>query len=172
MENPPADSPDRDRLLQLHSVVLALEVWKQGLGREFSPAEKEAVGSVMGWWSDQRLPYTPETAVAYGTRARSRIPADAPVAGWPLAERPLAGTFDAPLGAKPAEVILRGGELASVLAAQRGRPGSYWGPLWTESGDASRYLVGLRVGVPGRNEAVVEYSYELPRRGVGPSTND
>lgn len=166
MRRPP-EGPDHDRLLRLHSVVLALQVWKQGVARTFEPEQKLAVANVMGWWSDLRLPFTPESAAAFGTAARSRIPADAPVADWPLPSPTLADAFDADYGAEPAELLLQGDELTLVLEAERQRPASFWGPLWQDAAGPGLYLVGVRVGVPGSNQTVLDYEYELPRRGIG-----
>jgi len=168
MEEPPP-GPDHDRLARLHALVLALEVWKQGLVHDFSPDIKMAVGSVLGWWSDVRMPYSPTSAVAYGTRARARVPSDAPVADWPLDAPSLAAAFDADYGDDPKELLLRGDQLSLVLTAARQRPRSFWGPLWRQ-GAPDRYLVGLRVAVPGSNQSVLAYSYELPRRGIGLGT--
>lgn len=168
MEEPPA-GPDHDRLVRLHSVILALEVWKQGLFHDFSPEEKMAVGSALGWWSDVRLPFTPESGVAYGSRARANIPGDPAAALWPLGAPALAEAFDAPYGSEPAELLLRGAELAAVLGADLERPASFWGPLWRSGADSDLHLVGVRAAVPGSNQCVVDYTYKVPLRSIRPS---
>jgi hypothetical protein len=169
MENPPA-GPDHDRLLHLHAVVMALEIWKEGLVHDFTPEEKLGVGSALGWWSDVRLPYSPQSGVAFGTQARSRLPADAEVADWPLVAPSLADAFDAQYGDRPSELLLNGDDLNTLLAADRSRRTSFWGPLWRQAQDPATYLIGLRAGVPGSNHCVVSYKYHVPLRGMAPPT--
>jgi hypothetical protein len=107
--------------------------------------------------------------VAYGTRPRANIPGDPATAVWPLGTPTLGEAFGVPYGAKPAELLLRGDDLSMVLAADRQRPASFWGPLWTEDGRPAA-LAGIRAGVPGGNHCVIEYTYQVPRRGLRPPT--
>jgi hypothetical protein len=171
--NPPSGDPDAARLGRLREVVEMVDIWRSGVVRDLTPYAGFGAAT-MGFWSDTRLPYTPETAVAFGTRARSRVPADALVAEWP-AEQPLADLVPAAYGADPDEFRIAGADLVAALRAASQRDTDaladatrgFWGPLWRDAGAPARFLVGLRAAVPGGNHVVIDYDHEVPRRGIG-----
>jgi hypothetical protein len=164
--------PDAERIGQLLLLINALQLWRRGTDSEFSPEQRAAIAGILGWWADPRQPYTPTSGVAFGTRARRNLPADAVTSLWPLADSP-AGTFDADFGQPPVELKLTGQDFANVFQADRQRPASPWGALWTWRDPANAappdpipFLIGVRPGVPGANNTVVDYDYEVPKRGT------
>lgn len=194
LENP--TGPDADRLRALAEVVNLLESWKSIVDHaSLAPpptaeasrrpaADVSAISAqelpdafraLLGFYSPIREPYTPDSAVAFGTRARSSIPANALKATWPITPL-LATAFDADYGAAPTELRLVPPDSSSVLreelAFHRARPASFWGPLWVDQAgfpgaDDTLYSVGIRPSVPGSNEVVLDYEYSVPRRGIG-----
>lgn len=193
LESP--EGADAERLRKLYEVVNLLEAWKNIVDHAaLAPPTEEAsrrpsadvsaipaadlpdaFRSLLGFYSPIREPYTPDSVVAFGTRARSSIPADALRATWPITPL-LATAFDADYGASPVELRLEPPDSTAVLredlAFHRARPASFWGPLWVDaagypSSDGTLYSVGVRPSVPGSNEVVLEYEYQIPRRGIG-----
>ncbi|MFN2115913.1 MAG: hypothetical protein ACK2T6_09360 [Anaerolineae bacterium] len=180
MESPAPDDPDAARLTRLHRLVKAVEVWKNGVARDFTPDEKAVLADSLGFWSDLQEPYTPQSAEAYGTASRSRVPSDAPVALWPLQNedgtpRPIGELVKAGYGETPSQFTLEERDLAPTLNAAHERDvmtvlegySGFWGPIWRESGSPDKYLIGLRVGVPGGTKTAIDYEYVLPPRGIG-----
>lgn len=162
-----ADVEAKERLFD---VVNTIENWKRVVDHSgVSPEQQIAFRQLMGWYSGVRQPYTPESAVAFGTRARGSIPAGASISGWPL-DIPLSESFDADFGQDPVEVVLSGADvqrgLQSSLAFALEQPRSYWGPLYMAE-DRVLHSVGFRAAVPGANYVVVDYDYVPPRRGIG-----
>jgi len=193
LESP--EGADAERLRKLFEVVNLLEAWKNIVDHAaLAPPTEEAnrrpsadvsaipasdlpaaFRALLGFYSPIRQPYSPDSVVAFGTRARSSIPADALRATWPITP-PLATAFDADYGADPVELRLTPPDSTAVLreelAFHRVRPASFWGPLWIDaaggaSSDGTLYSVGVRPSVPGSNEVVLDYAYEVPRRGIG-----
>ncbi len=162
--------PNAQQLLELQQVLTLVQFWKQGVFAEFSSEEITATRSLLGWWSDLQQPYTPDSAVGFGTRARGQIPDDAPIASWPL-DVPLSEAFDADYGAAPVEVLFSAPDHVALLRTARTSLGSpwgprFWGPLW-QDGRGDPYFVGIRPSVPGGNHVVLDYTYQMPRRGIG-----
>jgi hypothetical protein len=162
--------PDAAQLLELQQVLNLIQLWKQGVYREFDSQSITATRSLLGWWSDIQAPYTPDSVVAYGTRARGGIPADARTATWPL-DIPLVEAFDADYGASPVERRYEAPDSVGLIREARSALGStfgprFWGPLW-QDGTGASYFVGLRPSIPGGNHVVIDYEYTLPRRGIG-----
>jgi hypothetical protein len=180
MESPDPADPDAARLKKLHEVVKWIEIWKTVVERPFTPDYVALGDSILTWWTDKAFPYTPTSAVAFGTGGRSRVAGDAPIADWPL-EKPLSDVVKASYGDKPDEIRLEGSDLAAVLAGdnarERARLGAFaegqkfWGPLWRDKGEAARYLVGVRAAVPGSNHVVIAYEYVVPKRGIALSAS-
>ena len=168
LESPSGD--EAGALGRLHEVVNTIERWKSVVDHTgLTPETKSAFRQLMGWYSEIRQPYSPESAVGFGTLARGSIPASASVSGWPL-DLPLAESFGAEYGATPSEVVISGADLQrslqSSLAFALERPRSYWGPLYADA-DGTLYSVAVRPAVPGANNVVVDYDYTVPRRGIG-----
>jgi len=168
LESP--EGPFQAELARLNEVVNTLETWKYVVDHSgINPDVQAGFRRLMGWYSSVRAPWTPESAVAFGTRARRGIPSDAAISGWVL-DTPLSEMFDAEYGAKPAEAILEGGDvvlaLRSAFAFKVEKPPSFWGPLYLDA-DRQLYSVGFRPSVPGSNNVTVDYEYELPNRGIG-----
>ena len=168
LENPTGE--DIEAKQRLGEVVNTIERWKYVVDHSgISPDNQAAFRHIMGWYSGIRQPYTPETAVGFGTRARGSIPSSAAISGWPL-ELPLGESFDADFGSRPVEIVITGADLQralqSSLAFALERPRSFWGPLYADQ-DRTLYSVGFRPSVPGSNNVVVDYDYVLPRRGIG-----
>jgi hypothetical protein len=181
MENPKPDDPDAERLRRLHRLVMAIEIWKDGVSRGTMPEElRPYLAQAMGFWTDVQAPYTPVSATAYGTAARSGIPSDAPVARWSFADEqgivvPIESVVKAPYGEDPTEFELEGDNLARLLQEARRRDSEalasgkslFWGPLWREDGKPKRYLIGIAVEAPGGNHTTIDFDYVLPKRGIG-----
>jgi len=191
------EGPDAEALTELNEVVNVLESWKNIVDHAaLAPPPTEEAGSrrptadlsdvppeglpdafrsLIGFYSPIRQPYTPDSVVAFGTRARSSIPSDALRVTWPIT--PLLGmAFDADYGADPAELRLVPPDSTAVLREElifhRARPASFWGPLWEDpegaaGSDDLLYSVGVRPSVPGGNEVILDYAYSVPRRGIG-----
>jgi len=158
---------DAARIDRLRDLLLALELWKSGVWRPFTPEQAGAIAAHLGWWTDLRAPYSPESAVAFGSLARARVPREAPVAIWPL-EASLAETFDVPYGQTPAEVVLSEPEnVVAVLTAAHDPPPAHWGPHWRDADGQTRHLVGIRPAVPGSNQTTLDYTFALAPRGLG-----
>jgi len=187
---------DAESLHKLNEVVNLLEAWKNIADHaQLAPPPTEegsrrptadvsalpmqdlpsAFRALLGFYSAIRQPYTPDSAVAFGTRARSSIPASALKATWPITPL-LASAFDADYGTAPSELRLVPPDSTAVLREElvfrRARPASFWGPLWEDpagfpEADGTLYSVGVRPSVPGSNEVVLDYAYEVPRRGIG-----
>jgi len=167
IENP--KGPYAKNLKTLHEIIRALEFWRANSEGTPSDTQKAAVRLTLGWWIDPRAPYTPAEALAFGTRARTWVPPDVPVATWPL-DTDLAATFsEAPFGASPVELKLTLEDTAAVLRAGRQQPRTYWGPLWQPARNGGRYLIGVRPAIPGANNVVIEkYRFSVPKRGILP----
>ena len=172
LENP--SGPYADQLKQLDDIIRAIQLWRNYTESEASDLVKTGVGGTLGWWLDQRVPYTPEAALAFATSARGYVGADASFASWPLQgaqDTPLAEQVDAGFGADPDELSLSRDDYVLVRAEERGRGIGFWGPLW-QVADGSRYLIGVRPAVPGANHSVIDYQYEVPKRGMQPAPSD
>ncbi len=168
LENPTGD--DIEAKKRLRGVVDIIEQWKRVVDHSgVSPENQAAFKQLMGWYSPIRQPYTPESVVGFGTRARGSIPADSSISGWPL-DLPLGESFDADFGADPTEVVINGEDvqraLLTSLAFALENPPSYWGPLYMDE-DRTLYSVAFRAAAPGANNVVVDYEYTPPIRGIG-----
>lgn len=168
--------PDKARIDRLKEVVNMVQHWKQGVNETYTPEFTAAVTSLLGWWTDLRVPYSPESAVAFITKASPSAPADAasaPRAAWPL-DQAITDTLRAEYGARPSEFLLDTLETDLVIDAARsafqtpyGR--REWGPLFVDA-DNNVQLVGIRPAVPGANEVVLEpYVYHAPPPGYRPA---
>jgi len=149
--------------------------WKEGVNQTYGPDFVTSVTNLLGWWTDLRVPYSPESSVAFITRPPSSLPAEgatAPRAEWPL-DQAITTTLRADYGARPGELLLGTQETDSLLdAARRSFQTPYgrreWGPLFVDS-DGNVQLIGIRPSVPGANEVVLEpYVYHAPPPGYRP----
>ncbi len=163
IENP--RGPNAARLKTLHEMIQALEFWRRTTEQAVAPEVKQFVAAQLGWWVDPRVPYTPSTALAFGTRARSWLPADVPMIAWPLASDP-ADAFAADFGTTPAELTVPAEDVPAFIRLVRAQPHGYWGPLW-RTADGQRFLVGVRPAIPGANNVVIDdYTYVVPKRSI------
>jgi hypothetical protein len=164
LEDP--EGPESERIERLKLVLQALDLWKSGIEREYNSDELEAIRREMGWWSDSREPFQPDSAVALATMARSSTPDEAPFATWPL-EVPLDDSITARFGTPPNELLVEGEDVFSLIEASSEREPSILGPLWRSSPDGEAYLVGVRAVPPGVNHVVIDYEYYLPMPMLG-----
>ncbi len=158
--------PGAERIDRLGRTLRALELWKSGVTFELTPEQVTSLSLTLGWTSNIREPYSPDEAVAFGTRARVNVPDSAPSVVWPLPVE-AAASFDVPFGLAPRELVLRGDDAVSVIRADQQRQASFWGPLWSDPGRQQKTLVGIRPGTPGTNHVVVDYEYKIPPPAVG-----
>lgn len=166
LENP--SGPYAANIRKLEEMIRALEFWRANTEGSPSAAQKAAVASSLGWWIDPRVPYTPTGALAFGTRAPSWLPADAPIGTWPL-DSDLAEAISAKYGAVPSELPIAPDEVAELIRAGRSQPRSFWGPLWRQGADGVPYIIGIRPAVPGSNNVVIDdYAYTVPKQDVKP----
>lgn len=161
--------PDKARIDRLKEIVNMVQHWKDGVNGPIDPDRQAAISAFLGWWTETRVPYVPESAVAFVTKAPSSVPAEsaqAPRAEWPL-DQTITDTLRASYGARPGELLLGAAETEALLTAARGRFGtSYgpraWGPLFGDA-DGNVNVIGIRPAVPGANEVVLEpYVYHSP----------
>ena len=157
--------PEADQLIELQQVLSLVQLWKRGVDTDLPPETITATQTLLGWWSDLRQPYTPASVVAFGTRARGDIPADALRVAWPLSSA-LTETFDADFGATPVEARFEPPDSVALIRGARGAFGTtlgprFWGPLW-EDGSGEDFLIGLRPSVPGGNRVVIDYEFVPP----------
>jgi hypothetical protein len=153
-----ADLASTDPGIQrLTALLIALENWKSGVSRTIPPEVVPLVTQNLGWWSDLRQEWTPQTVVAWGTKAGSPVPRAA-VAKWPLKVDP--GTlFQAAAGESPDFAVFGGEDAAALLQAQidAGLDPEY--PLWRFPGSDQVYVIGLRANPPGGNHEWVPYRF-------------
>lgn len=168
--------PDKARIDRLKEIVNMVQLWKEGVNGPIDADRQAAITTFLGWWTDTRVPYTPESSVAFISRAPRSVPADpvaAPRAEWPL-DQAITSTLRADYGARPGELLLGAAETEVLLTTARARFGTpygprAWGPLFTD-GDGNDNLVGIRPAVPGANEVVLEpYVYHAPPPDYGPA---
>ncbi len=166
IENP--SGPYAANLKALQDLIRVMEFWRNTTEGSPTPEQKAAAAGVLGWWADPRQPYTPGAGLAFGTRAPSWVPADAPVAEWPL-DSALDEAIDAKYGTVPSELAVAAEDVPTLIRAGREQPPSFWGSLWRMGRDGARYIVGLRPAVPGSNNVVIDdYAYTVPRQDVQP----
>lgn len=160
--NFPPPGPDFKSISDLKGVLQSVEIWKNAALEPLAPAEQKAIADVLGWWVNERVPYTPTEGAAYGTQAGSSVPADAQTLAWPL-DTNLKAQFNKEYGHKPKKLDLKGDEMAAAWRAYRDRPASFWGPLWraknSDPAATDRYLISLRPKVPGGNHVEIDYEF-------------
>lgn len=168
--------PDKARIDRLKEVVNMVQLWKDGVNGPIEPERQAAITAFLGWWTDLRVPYSPESSVAFITKAPSAVPgasAEAPRAAWPL-DQSITDTLRANFGDRPGELLLGTAETDALLDAARTAFGTTygrrdWGPLFVD-GDDHLQLIGIRPAVPGANEVVLEpYVYHAPPPAYRPA---
>lgn len=171
--NAPKPGPDAAKIVRLKQIVNMVQLWKEGVNQALAPEFVAGVTSLLGWWTDTRVPYSPASAVAFVSAPPPGLPADAPRTAWPL-EQAVTDTLKADFGERPGELLLGVEEADALIAAARAAFGTpygprAWGPLFTNA-DGAAMLVGVRPAVPGGNEVVLEpYVYHAPPRGYAPA---
>lgn len=170
--NAPPPGPDAAHIVRLKEIVNMVQLWKEGVNQTLPPEVATAITSLLGWWTDTRVPYSPASAVAFVSAPPPGVPAAAPRAAWPL-EQPVTDTLRTDFGERPGELLLGIEETDALIAAARAAFGTpygprAWGPLFANP-DGEAMLVGIRPAVPGGNEVVLEpYVYHAPPAGYAP----